>query len=55
MQVMHDRQIVWPDFVHRQQIADCLFESGIGVGITQIADMLADQHFAIDNQRDRVF
>ena len=55
MQVVDDGYIPDFEFVHRQQIVHRFAESHFGLVVAQVAEVLANQDFAFDDQGDRVF
>src|SRR5208282_3754317 len=55
MKIMHYKQILPPNFVHRDQIIDSLLKGAKRLVMLQIADMLADEGLAADDEGDAVF
>jgi hypothetical protein len=54
MQIVHDDQPVAIDIVHRHPVTHRLLKRTIGGGVVQIADVLAHERVAADDERDGV-
>ena len=51
MQVVHDRQLLGPDFVHGAKVANRRNKSVAGRKVVEVADMLTRKRLTVDDQR----
>src|SRR5579872_3726125 len=52
MKIVYQKQLVPPHLVHRNQIIDSLLKRPQRLIVIEVADMLADEGLAIDDQRN---
>ena len=55
MKVVHHKQFVPANFVHRDEILDGLVKCAKRLVMVKVADVLADKRLAVDDQRDGIF
>src|SRR5579862_9721295 len=54
MRIMHHQQFFGTNFIHRDQVLNCFLKSTERLIVPQVADVLADESLAIDDEGDRI-